>query len=48
MKIDVGQGYRVYIKPKGRVLVILLCGGNKRNQSTDIKRAKALAKQLGV
>lgn len=48
MKVDVGQGYRVYFKPKGKVLVILLCGGSKRSQSADIKRAKAIAKRIGM
>jgi putative addiction module killer protein len=36
-------GYRVYFVQRGEVLVILLCGGDKRTQASDIKRAKELA-----
>jgi len=46
MKIDVGKGYRVYFTQRGDVLVIILCGGDKSTQSADIKRAKAIAKEL--
>ncbi|MGF6813045.1 putative addiction module killer protein [Paraburkholderia sp. Clong3] len=46
MKIDVGKGYRVYFTQRGDVMVIILCGGDKSTQSEDIKRAKAIAKEL--
>ena len=46
MRIDYGPGYRVYYAARGSTLVILLCGGDKRTQDADIKRAKALAKEL--
>lgn len=39
MRIDWGPGYRVYYAMAGRKLVILLCGGDKRTQSSDIDRA---------
>ena len=42
MRIHVGAGYRVYFGQYGKTVVILLCGGDKRSQSADIKRAKAL------
>ncbi len=45
MKIDFGPGYRVYYIQQGRVLILLLCGGDKSSQTNDIKRAKALAIQ---
>jgi len=32
-------GYRVYYAMVGKVCVLLLCGGDKRKQSADIKRA---------
>ena len=32
MKIDYGPGYRVYYKQRGKALVILLAGGDKRTQ----------------
>jgi putative addiction module killer protein len=45
MKIDVGPGYRLYFTMRGRTVIFLLCGGDKRTQDTDIKRAKKLAKE---
>jgi putative addiction module killer protein len=45
MKIDFGPGYRVYYIQQGRLLILLLCGGDKSSQTNDIKRAKALAIQ---
>lgn len=46
LKIDYGPGYRVYCKQQGNVLIILLCGGDKRTQQEDIKKAKNLAKEI--
>jgi len=40
LKIDYGPGYRVYYGKDGHQLVILLAGGSKRKQSTDIEAAK--------
>jgi putative addiction module killer protein len=45
-RIDVGAGYRVYYTRRHRVVVILLCGGDKSTQNKDIVRAKLLARQL--
>ena len=39
LRIDVGPGYRVYYAIAGKVIVLLLCGGDKRTQGADIKRA---------
>jgi putative addiction module killer protein len=39
LRIDVGPGYRVYYAQSGQRLVLLLCGGDKRTQDTDINRA---------
>jgi putative addiction module killer protein len=46
LRIDYGPGFRVYFVSRGRVLVILLCGGDKRNQDRDIKHAIAMAGEL--
>jgi putative addiction module killer protein len=46
LKIDYGPGYRVYFTQRGPVLVILLCGGDKRTQDADIKQAAKLAAAL--
>jgi len=43
MRIAYGPGYRVYYVHRGARVVILLCGGDKRTQRQDIKRAQALA-----
>jgi putative addiction module killer protein len=43
MRIDYGPGYRVYYMQRGAILVVILCGGDKRTQQTDIAKAKRLA-----
>ena len=40
LREDIGPGYRVYLGRHGATLVVLLCGGDKRTQDADIKRAK--------
>lgn len=39
LRIDLGPGYRVYYSMVGTEVVLLLCGGDKRRQSSDIQRA---------
>lgn len=39
LRVDWGPGYRVYYAMTGRLRVLLLCGGDKRKQAADIKRA---------
>ena len=46
MRIDYGPGYRVYFRKRGRSLVILLAGGDKRSQRRDIDTALRLARNL--
>ena len=46
LRIHYGPGYRVYFKQRGRALVILLAGGDKRTQAKDIKTALRLARWL--
>ena len=45
LRIDYGPGYRVYFARRGDILVILLCGGDKRTQEADIAKAKAMAEE---
>lgn len=46
LRIHYGSGYRVYFVHRGQVVVILLSGGDKSSQDSDIKKAKELAKHL--
>jgi putative addiction module killer protein len=46
MRVHFGPGYRVYYMREGRVLYLLLCGGDKSTQKTDINRARLMAKHL--
>jgi putative addiction module killer protein len=46
MRIDYGPGYRIYYVHRGAQIVILLCGGDKRTQQQDIKRAQKLAETM--
>lgn len=46
LRIDYGPGYRVYFAQRGRTLVVLLAGGDKRTQNRDIKLAQTLAREL--
>ena len=43
LRIDYGPGYRVYYLQSGRLLAVLLCGGDKRTQQADIDKARRLA-----
>ena len=42
MRIDYGPGYRIYFLQRGPIIV-LLCGGTKRTQRSDIRRAIDIA-----
>jgi putative addiction module killer protein len=43
MRIDYGPGYRVYFLQRGKVVAVLLCGGDKRTQQKDIRHALDIA-----
>ena len=45
LRIDYGPGYRVYLRQRGEVLVLLLAGGTKKTQEADIAKAKKLAQE---
>lgn len=42
LRVHVGAGYRVYCARHGKAIVLLLTGGDKSSQQTDIGRAKQL------
>ena len=46
LRIDYGPGYRVYFKKQGRMIVVLLAGGDKRTRSQDVETALRLARNL--
>ncbi|MBF0562213.1 MAG: type II toxin-antitoxin system RelE/ParE family toxin [Alphaproteobacteria bacterium] len=46
LRVDYGPGYRIYLVQRGAVVIVLLCGGDKKSQDRDVKRAKALAAEL--
>jgi putative addiction module killer protein len=46
IRIDVGAGYRVYFTRRQRVVIILLCGGDKSSQVRDIARAKQMVQEI--
>jgi putative addiction module killer protein len=41
-RIDWGSGYRIYLAIESDMLIILLGGGTKKGQRSDIRRAQAL------
>ncbi len=46
LRIDYGPGCRVYFTKRGRKLIVLLAGGDKRTQASNIKIALRLARHL--
>jgi putative addiction module killer protein len=46
LKINYAKGYRVYFKEKDNKIIILLLGGDKSTQQSDIEKAKEIWKSL--
>ena len=46
LRIDYRPGYRVYFVQRGKLLAILLAGGDKGTQDQDIEKARNLAREL--
>lgn len=45
-RVDVGPGYRLYYTRRGKTVIVVLCGGDKRQQQSDIDRAKAMIAEM--
>ena len=45
--VHVDPGYRVYYTRRGKVLYLLLLGGDKPSQKRDIQRAIDMAHEVG-
>ncbi len=45
LRINLGPGLRVYYGLRGQQIVVLIGGGDKRNQARDIRRAQQLWRQ---
>jgi len=45
LRLDFGPGYRIYFTRRGNTIILLLCGGDKKTQKSDIQLAKRLAKE---
>jgi len=41
LRFDFGAGYRIYYGNDDGQIILLLCGGNKRTQKKDLKKAIA-------
>jgi putative addiction module killer protein len=46
LRVSHGPGYRVYVPQRGKVVILLLCGGDTSTQAADIEKAHALARDL--
>ncbi len=46
LRIDYGPGYRVYFVRQGQAVIVLLAGGDKSTQATDIRTALRLVRNL--
>jgi putative addiction module killer protein len=46
MRIHVGAGYRLYFVQRQSQILILLCGGAKSSQRSDIAKAKHFATEI--
>jgi len=46
LRIHYGPGYRIYFVKAGSEIVVLLIGGSKKSQKSDIAIAKRMARKL--
>lgn len=45
LKLHFGSGYRIYFAECNKEIILLLCGGDKSSQDTDIRCAKVYWKE---
>jgi putative addiction module killer protein len=48
LKVNYAKGYRVYLKEKDGKIIVLLIGGDKSSQQSDIEKAKEIWKLLKI
>lgn len=48
MRVDFGPGYRLYFTRRGRLLIVMLAGGDKGSQTRDIRRAQRILEELDL
>jgi len=48
MRVHFGPGYRLYFTRRGRLLIVMLAGGDKSSQARDIRRAQRILKELDL
>lgn len=48
LRIHYGPGYRIYFQQRNAVLIVLLCGGDKKTQARDIATATKLAREWSI
>ena len=46
LRIDYGPGYRIYFSRRGDTVIVLLGGGDKSTQASDIRAALSLARTV--
>ena len=46
LRVNAGQGYRVYYTIRRNTVAVLLCGGDKSGQRRDIQRARRMAAEI--